>query len=174
MNLYEIAQDVQALDDLIESTLFDEAGTPREPTDEESAIIMAMICENEDAFKAKAENICKYRANLLAQADAYKKEEERLAKRRKTQERKAERLRIYLDIAMDIIKTDKLEAGVFRLRRQKNPPRVVVIREELIDAKYFRIIPETREVNKADLKKDFIVGEYPWGAVVQDKSLRIE
>lgn len=174
MNLYEIAQDVQALDDLIESTLFDEAGNPREPSEEENQIIIGMICENEEAFKAKAENVCKYRANLLAQADAYKKEEERLAKRRKTQERKAERLRIYLDIALDMIGSDKLEAGVFRLRRQKNPPRVVILREELIDTKYFRIIPETREVNKADIKKDFEVGEYEWGAVVQDKSLRIE
>lgn len=174
MNLYEIAKDVQALDDLIESTLFDESGAPREPTDEENKTIMAMICENEDAFKAKAENVCKYRANLLADSVAYKAEEERLAKRRKTADRKAERLRIYLDIALDMIGSDKLEAGVFRLRRQKNPPRVVVVREDLIDAKYFRVIPETREVNKSDIKKDFDVGEYPWGSIVQDKSLRIE
>jgi hypothetical protein len=174
MNLYDIAQDVQALDDLIESTLFDESGAPRDPTPEEETIIMGMIIESEEAFKEKAGNICKYRANLLAQSTEYKAEEERLTKRRNTAERKAERLRIYLDIAMDAIGSDRLEAGVFRLRRQKNPPRVVVVREELVDAKYFRVIPETREVSKADLKKDFEIGEYPWGAVVQDKSLRIE
>jgi hypothetical protein len=133
-----------------------------------------MIGETESAFKAKAEGICSYRANLLAHAAMYKAEEARLEKRRKTQERKAERLRIYLDIGMDMIKSDKLEAGLFRLRRQKNPPRVVVLREDLIDAKYFRIIPEARELNKIDIKKDFEVGEYLWGSIVQDKSLRIE
>jgi hypothetical protein len=173
-SLYEITEDAQALDNLIESCLVDEDGNPREPSDEESKIILEMIGETEGAFRSKAENICKFRANLKADIEDAKKEEERIAKRRKTKERKIEALRIYMEIAMDRIKSKKLEVGTFRLQMQKNPPAVSVLHEELVDAKYFKIIPETREVSKAELKKDFPVGAYPWGIVSQIESLRIE
>jgi hypothetical protein len=174
MTLYEITEEVQALDSLIENSLVDADGNPREPTEEEQAFILSQICETETMFRGKAEGICKFRASLLATAKAFKDEEARLEKRRKTMERKAECLRMYLDISMEKIKSDKLEAGLFRLRFQKNPPSVQIAIPEALDAKYFRIIPETREPDKNLIKKDYEVGAYPWGAIVQGKSLRIE
>lgn len=173
-NLYDIAEDIAAIDELIDSSMVDAEGNPREPTPEETETILAMIAESEEAFKGKAERICQYRANLLGDAEKFKAEETRLARRRKAMENKAAALRMYLDLAMAKIKQDKLQAGVFRLRMQNNPPSVVVALPEALESKYFRVIPEIREPDKDLIKNDFKVGAYPWGSVVQTKSLRIE
>ena len=173
-SLYEIAEDVQALDDLIESSMVDENGNPREPTPEEQATILAMIAESETAFKEKAERICRFRADLLGDAEKFKAEEARLAKRRKVMENKAAALRMYLDMAMVKIKADKLQVGTFRLRMQNNPKSVVVALPDELPADYWRVIPETKEPNKVKINTDFEVGAYPWGAVVQSRSIRIE
>lgn len=172
--LYEITDDIRALEEMIEASMVDAEGNPRDPTEEEKFAILDMIAETEEAFRAKAERICKFRADLIGDAEKFKAEEERLARRRRTKENKAAALKMYLDLAMERIGQDKIEAGVFRLRRQNNPPSVYVAMPDLLAEDYFHIIPESREIDKVKIKKDFAVGAYPWGAIVQAKSLRIE
>jgi hypothetical protein len=172
--LYEIATDIQVIDDLIESSMIDAEGNPRDPTEEEKAAILEMIAESESAFRGKAERICQFRANLMGDAEMFKVEEARLVRRRLVKEHKAAALKMYLDLAMTKIKSDKLEVGVFRLRMQKNTPSVTIINQAELPEDYIRVVPEIREPNKVKIKQDFEIGAYPWGAITQTKSIRIE
>jgi hypothetical protein len=175
MTLYELGNEVKALEDLIESCTTDEQGNPKEPTEEEAGLMLAMIEEYQEAFESKAERICKFRANLMASAKAMKDEEERLAKRRKATELKAEALKWILETVMERTKMDKVEAGIFRVRFQKNPPSVFVTRESDIPAEFWKIIPETRQLDKRLILDELKTGgQVPGASLVQGRSLRIE
>lgn len=97
--LYEMTQDVLYLQNLLEEGEIDE-----------QAYRDTVECM---CIEGKIENICKMMKNLEAKAAAYKSEEDRMAKRRKTIENSVKRLK---DSVLDFMlcsNNKKVEAGVF-------------------------------------------------------------
>jgi vacuolar-type H+-ATPase subunit I/STV1 len=119
-NIYEIVGDVQALESLISGLTDEETGETREITDEEKASFIQWIDENNEAFDAKFDGICKVYRNMkaiadvaAAERDALKNEMARLDKRAKARENEAERVKSLLWYAMDTLKIPKYKTALF-------------------------------------------------------------
>ncbi|MDR1318275.1 MAG: siphovirus Gp157 family protein [Treponema sp.] len=174
MTLYDIGDDILALNNLIDEALVDPDGNPKEITEEEKALLFAMNEENQGNFEGKAERICKLIRNLEAFGESCKKEEERLSARRKTAERKVGALRWLLEENMKRIGMKKAQAGTFSLSIQNNPPSVYVRNQDEIPVEYFRVIPEKREIDKKDILEVLKAGgEVPGMLLSQSASLHI-
>lgn len=100
--LYEIGDDFKALFELFNS-MEDADGNPREPNEEETKIIASWFQENEENLKKKFDGYCKFIKNLsyqsdlaAAEKDAYKKELDRLQKRSKAFENRANSVKMCL------------------------------------------------------------------------------
>jgi hypothetical protein len=174
MTLYEITSDIKALEELIDSSVIDADGNVKELSDEDKEALNALVNEIQDNFEGKAERIAKFMANVQAEAAAYKAEEERLYKRRKTAERKAATLKWLLEDNMKRAGMKKVQAGVFTLSIQKNPPSVWIASDKDIPTDYWRIIPETREPDKKALLEALKSGIEIEGVYInQNEGLRV-
>lgn len=100
-SLYEMTQNVMYLQDLLENGEIDEQ-TYRDSVES--------MCVD-----GKLENICKFIKNLEAKATAYKVEEDRMARRRKTIENSVKRLKDSLLNYMVSTNEKKVDAGLFTL-----------------------------------------------------------
>lgn len=107
--LYAIVDELAELDAL----LAESGGELTEDTE-------ALLDRLEGDLSSKIERICQYRQNALRTAEAYKAEADRCAARARTLGRTADSLRDYLHAQLCRAGRDKLEAGVFRLRVQRN------------------------------------------------------
>ena len=174
MTLYEITDEIKTLEDMIETFLVDADGNPREIAPEEKDALLALVDEIQGKFSDKAERICRYLADVQAVSAACKAEEERLARRRKAADRKAEALKWILETSMIRAGMDRAEAGTYKLAIQKNPPSVFIAFLEEVPEAYFRIIPETREPDKRKMLDDLKAGRaIPGALLAQGSSLRI-
>jgi hypothetical protein len=124
MTMYEITQDIRSLKVLVDS-LEDEDGNPRDPSEEEKKTILDWIGQTEEAFRQKADNICKFVKNLTIEADiaeaerkAHKGELDRLSRTAKAREHKAQAVRMILHEAMNILKMKKYKSALFSVNVQ--------------------------------------------------------
>jgi hypothetical protein len=122
--MYEIVSDIKAIEILVES-LVDEDGNRREPTEEEKETILKWIGESENAFYAKADNICKFVKNLQIEANiadaerkAHKDELDRLSRTANARENKARAVKGILHYAMDRLNLKKYKSALFSLNIQ--------------------------------------------------------
>ena len=95
----------------------------------------------------KLENICKWRASVLAEIDGVKAEEKRISEARKAKERLAERLKTTL--ANEVGEGNKAKYGTFSLSWRKSQA-VVVEDESLVPDEY---AVYERKIDKKELKK---------------------
>lgn len=121
--LYEITGDLRSLYDLMEN-LVDENGEPREPTAEEFETMKAWFTENEEDFKAKFDNYCRFIKNLRLSAENaeaekknFKAEADRLTKWSKALTNRAKYVTELLRWGMERLelkkfKTDFFSAGI--------------------------------------------------------------
>jgi hypothetical protein len=139
LTLYELSEEQAALDALV-------AMDQGEWTDAHEALageLAAHMVLKADAFGA-------YVAGLTATVDAIRAEQDRLAVRRKALEASVARLKRYGLIALQAAGRDKIVGTLFTLGVQQNPPSVQVeVAAEALDDQYVRVIPESREINKA-------------------------
>jgi hypothetical protein len=125
------------------------------------------------SFTSKAEGVTKLIKNIDAYASAADEEAKRLQAVRKSAQNRAQWLKRYLQENMQALGLTKLQAGVFRLGIQKNPPRVVVDDPGQIPMEYAEEITELR-IDKAALKSALQEGQQIPGAhIEQGESLRI-
>ena len=122
MTLYQISDDLKALQNLVES-LVDEDGEPREPTEEEAKIILGWFDNSETELKTKFDNYCRFIKNInlsAKHADSerklYKAELDRLSRRAKAFENTAKRVqdclwRNFQKLGIKKFKTDLFSAG---------------------------------------------------------------
>lgn len=96
-------------------------------------------------FDDKAVSVIAYARNLEATAEAIKQAESDMEERRKKIEAKAERLRDYVRISMELIGKQEINSPLFDLRIKKNPAKVVIDDESSLDAKFWRV-PEPKQV----------------------------
>lgn len=121
----------------------------------------------EGAIEIKMENIIKVIKNMQAEAKALKEEEDRLATRRRQLEARELRLKQYAQQQMEVARLDKLNAGIFKVRLQKNPTSVDVFDEAKVPDRFKE--PQAPKV----LKKE-ILEELKNGAVVEGAQLAPE
>jgi len=174
MTLYEITDEIKALEDMIDDAMTDPEGNLKDLSEDDKGALLSLVDETQGKFAEKAERICRYMVNVKAQAEACKAEEERLAKRRKAAERKTDALKWILETSMIRAGMEKAEAGTFKLAIQKNPPSVFIARLDDVPPEYWRVIPETREPDKRKMLEDLKAGrEIPGALLAQGSSLRI-
>lgn len=118
--------------------------------------------------ETKIENAALAVKNLKAEAEAIKAEEDRLNKRRKAIENKAEGFKSYLIAALvredgtsEKIKTPRTVVSV-----KMNPAKVVISDEKLIPREFFREIVETK-VDKSELREVLARGIAVPGAALE-------
>lgn len=154
--LWEITNELEEI-----AALIAEAGGELTPDLEDRLNAM------EGAFAEKVERVALAVRNYVANAEAAKVEEERLAAIRKSHERSAEGLKRYLLISMQRADTPKVESPRARVRVQKNSvPSIAWTRpvEELPESyRRVTIAPDIARVRE-DVKLGAVV---PEGFVVE-------
>jgi hypothetical protein len=162
MKLYELTEEYLAILEALEA-----AETP-----EEYEEAMAALVEISDATHDKLQAVAKIRAGLVAEAEALKAEEQRLASRRKPKEAAAERLKKYAEFEMLKAGITRSE-GVFVLAIQKNAPSVNVTDEDAIPRAYFTMPAPVldRRLLLDELKSGLTI---PGAEIQQTQSIRIK
>lgn len=161
MKLYEIMADYERL-----------ASMDME-TEGDMTAFLELLKTLEGTFDQKVENYCKLIRNLEADAEGYKVEKERLAKKQKTVDNRIAEIKKYLKYeAGKIIEVgSSRKVGNFTLAIRNNPESLEIANESLIPEGFF----ETKRVLKTqDIKELLKNGETVEGArLVRGTSLRI-
>lgn len=115
----------------------------------------------------KASSLSRWLKNIDGKTLAFDSELDRLQKRKQAMVNLKERLKTYLKQSMEVAGMTKIEAGVFTVAIQTNPPAVEIIDKNLIPSRYEDVIPEQYVVSKARLKDDLMAGKEIPGAVLR-------
>lgn len=163
MKLYEIAEKYSSFNNYMEEMI--ESGEfTKEEFDEQFKDMWESI---NDSLENKVENIVKLIKHREAEEEAYKKEKDRLAARQKTANNQIENLKKYMLDILTLHNIDKVNAGVFKIRRQNNVPSAMVMDEKIIPEQY-----KIKQPDKIDIKqltKDLKNGEVQGAVLVTDK-----
>ena len=110
-------------------------------------------------FEEKAKNVAYYAKNLEAEADAIKSAIEAMQARSKALQNKADWMRWYLESNMLRTGITEIKCPYFVMKIKKNPPKVVVDCEAALPDVCFKVIPETRQIDKAAIKELLLKGD---------------
>ncbi len=137
MKLYEITDAYLSLDEA-----------------EKTEDVIKVLDGIKEEFDKKAENTVKVIRNFEADIQALKDEEKRLADKRKSLEKKKEDLKEYLYFNMERMKVKKINAGLFDINIQKNPPSIKILDEATIPLRYKILTYDLdKKLMKDDIKK---------------------
>ena len=156
-----IYSDVKYCDDLFEELCVNNETGEIDMVQEEELIKLRESIINEGA-----ENLCKVRVNRLAEIEALKQEEKRIAEKRKTMERALERFEDYIDMIYRESGQDKLKAGTFTLSHRKSV-KTIVENEELLPPHYKIQKVEYKPDLKA-IKNDIQNGQFVAGCHLEE------
>jgi lipopolysaccharide biosynthesis protein len=156
MKLYEIVEDIRALNALVENLTDDETGETREVTDEEKESFVAWINETSSAFNAKFDAVCKVYRNIRAAADvctaekdALKDEYDRLSRRAKAREAESDRVKGLIWFAFDRLKMQKHKTDLFSAGIQNTQYSVKTDMPELLPVEYQKIDTDATAIKEA-------------------------
>lgn len=165
MTMYELTAEYAALKALVDESMIDEEGNPKELDDHTRALLNEMADQWKSDFREKAERVCKFRANVIADADEciaqakiMRAEADRLLAMAVSHTNKVKALNYLILTTMERIPVQKIQTATFLVYLQKNPPSMEVRDESKIPAKYFEVVPESLALKKAELKKDLVDG----------------
>ena len=156
MNLYELSHELQKIEHQLA-----ELDAQDLSEDERAAEFKRQLGELQEGFDARVLSLLKWRANLEADVLGLKAEEERLAKLRKSNERKVEWLARYIREGMESAGQPKLDLGIFKLSLTKPRERVEFAEdiEELAPSwpanVYDAVCTSSIKIDKAELKRQF-------------------
>lgn len=105
-------------------------------------------------IEIKADGYAKVIAQLNADAEALKKESERLNKRRTTIENNITRLKSALQMAMQATGKTKFKTELFSFGIQKNPPSVVIDEPDIGKIPGIYLVLQKPQIDKSKLKED--------------------
>lgn len=145
--LYEIAQNIIQLEELLESM---------EEGDDTFDSVKEYLDGLEIDLSHKVENIVKYIKNLEAQSEMYKVEKQRLMKLESSSKKKVEGLKEYLSEMLQSLGYDhknkrKVETSIGKVGFKKLPPKLEIVDIDKVPAQFDK--PLQREVSKTDLLK---------------------
>jgi predicted nuclease with TOPRIM domain len=104
----------------------------------------------EGELEEKLEYLTKIQKNYEAQAEMFKAEKDRLAKKQQSSTNKAKNLKGFLEHILLATGHKKLETGIFTLSIQKNPPSLIIDDEDNLTDE-FRVLKPVVDAPK--LKK---------------------
>ena len=161
MKLYEIKDQFLILDKFIEEN-------------EESKDSFKMAFEQiQGSLEEKAEGYIKYIKNLTAEAEAFKTEADRMSKKASSLKAHADRVKSTLDETLQELNIKELNAGLFKIKYQNNPPSVEVLDIDLIPINYK--LPQEIRVDKKAILQDIKAGqEVPGVEIKVGESMRIK
>lgn len=156
MKLYEIRDQYLGLLDLAD----DQAWSPE---------IIADTLEGINAeFDDKARNCLMLVKHLEHQASAAKAEVDRLKSIQSQAEKQAEGIKEYVRTNMESIGRDRLDLGLFKVTLRAPTKVANVIDEVQIPNRFWRVIPETLQLDKRSLLDALKAGEQVEGAALAD------
>ena len=112
--------------------------------------------------------------NLIAESDMFDKEFKKLAMYAKARENSAERLRLYVEDCMKIMKVEEIKQGVITVKFRKLPAIVDVFDQSKLPKEYIRIIPEEYKPDKILLEKDLKEGKIIEGCSLITNRRKVE
>lgn len=143
-------------------TLFEISSEYREALTELVDLEDEAVVDTLDALKGtlelKAGNISFFVKNLEITSDGMKKAEENIASRRRTLDKKIDRIKSYIKTNMINAGIKKIELPEFVITVKDNPPKVDVVNEDIIPEKYF-CAKTYLSPDKKLIKKDLADGE---------------
>lgn len=137
MKLYEIANNYQKVLQLAESGELDDQ-TAKDTLESISG-----------EFSEKAKNCMMIVRQLEADGAGIKSEIDRLKLLQEQTEKSAESLKDYIKAGMESVGSDKLDLGLFKLTLKAPSKAVEIVDSNLIPADYWRVVPETKAVDKS-------------------------
>lgn len=139
--------------------------------DLEDEDLRAALENIDDEIEVKAENYAGLIKNLEAEAEAYKKEIERMTKIKKALENRASFLKRNLEEAMIELDKKKFKTKLFSFNIQRNAPSIKILDEDKVPEDF---VEYERKIKKNDLKKAIQGGLITDSAIlVESESLRI-
>lgn len=118
------------------------------------------------------ENICKWRADVLADIAGYKAEINRLSERKQHAEKLVERLQNYMYSALQAAGQRKIKACTFAVSIVKSAPALKIYDESLIPKTYY--VPQPDKLDHAAIKEAIKSGQkVPGAELVQGEHLNI-
>lgn len=161
MKLYEITNEyLSALDNAV--------------IDEETGEILPPFQNLQESFNEKAIAVSMYFSGLDAEAEAIKKAEEMMRKRRKAIEDRAEGLRKYLRDNMKVCGISEIKCEYFCIKLKQNRASVDDYEPDLVPDK-FKNVKTTYVVDKEAIRKAIEAGEeVPGARLVRKDKLEIK
>jgi seryl-tRNA synthetase len=142
----------------------------RDMNADESKTMVKFFSENQNNLEEKLERTAKYIRNLEAESKAIADEIDRLEKKKKSRENAAKNLKQNINYVLKNIGVDKVKAGIFDFRIQKNPPALNITGK--VPDKF--LIPQPAKVDNAGIKQAIKDGAtFDWCELVSSESLRI-
>lgn len=166
-SLYQLTNQYLALVDMANAALEDENGIEIDDLE----MFIDTLDAIEDSMESKAENIGKLIKNLEGDVAVFKAEEQRLQKRRKSMENRIERLKRYTKEMLELAGKDRMSAGVFNIRLQKNPPSIRIVDETKIPSTYKQ--PQPDKIMNQEILKDLKNGVVIPGAEIAPETKHI-
>lgn len=159
-NIYELTNDFLHVQDLIE----------------EGELDLEMLQNTLECLdyeiEEKAEGYAKIIKNLTAEIEGLKKEEERLANKRKAIENNITNLKKNLETAMILTGKKKFKTNLFSFNIKKNAPSLKILDDtKILDE--FKIPQPDKIDNKAIIQQIKEGKEFTWAKLEQSESLRI-
>lgn len=167
-NIYQLTEHYVRFQNLLEDTWDNE-----NLTEEDLELIVDTFDSINDSIEGKVENTIKFMKNIQGDIEAYKLEEDRLKKRRKTMENSVERLKNGIQMLLMATEIDKIKAGLFTASLRKNPPSVYIYDETKIPSEFREAQPD--KIKNAEILKALKANASVDGATFapEKKSLQI-
>lgn len=163
MSLYEISSELQSV---IEGGMVFDVETGEVIFDSDS------LDELQALYDDKLEGCGLYVKNQMAEIEAIKAEEKRLAERRRVKERKAERMKEYMLQSMERTGTSKLDTAKIAISTRKS--KRVIVDDQSILPRNFVTIEQTEKVDKAALKKALASGDVAGAHIEENVNLQLK
>lgn len=155
MKLYEIKDEYQGLLQMVDDG---------ELTAEDIADTLEAI---DAQFDDKARQCVAMMKEIEGYASIAKAEADRLSGIAKQYQNSAERLKEYVRVNMEMTGKDKLALGIFNLTLKKPVQVAAVVEETKIPQSFFKVIPETKQLDKRELLAALKLGPVD-GAKLED------
>lgn len=121
-------------------------------SEEEADRLLQQLTDAKGTLQAKVDNTCRLLANIDKDIAGYRKEEERLAERRKTAENTKTRIREWIRTTMTQMDLHTIKTGVFQVSLSRGAPKVVITDANAIPEEFLRV---KREVDKKAIMDTF-------------------
>ncbi len=162
MTLYEITNDIQQINELLESAV-DSDGNPRDLTPEEENTIREWFADSKEDFEKKFDNYGRFITNLKIQAETadnerktYKEELDRLSFRAKSYDNRRRSVLSGLRYAMEKLGIEKYKTSLFSAGIQNTALKIEQTGRLMdIPEKYLK----PRELNASAVKDGIKKGE---------------